>query len=223
VKVLLVDDHAMFRQGLRYILSDLHDSITFSEAKNCATALEYPTSYSPDLILLDLNLPDSKHLEALSRIKDRFEEACLVIVSGYDDPALIRQSIEEGAGGFVPKASTSEILVAALRLVLAGGTYLPENTLYSLGTPNFLPDQSSTVHALSKRQIQVLRGAIQGKSNKIIAREIQIAEGTVKSHLSAAYRIIGVSNRTEAVYMAARYGITSNGEHTESVSDVQYR
>lgn len=207
--VLIVDDHAMFRQGLRYLLSDLDESIRFCEANNCAQVLELPLDYMPDLILLDLDLPDSKHLAALSSIKDRFEESCLVIVSGYDDPMLIRKSIEEGAGGYVPKTSSSEILVAALRLVLAGGTYLPENTLYSVGMHDFLPDQKNDMQALSKRQVQVLRGAIQGKSNKVIAREFKIAEGTVKAHLSAAYRILRVSNRTEAVYMAARYGVTS--------------
>lgn len=208
--VLLIDDHAMFRQALRYLLSDLDESISFSEANTCERAVGLAQDYSPDLILLDLDLPDSKRLDALSRIRYRFDEAHLVIVSGYDEPSLIRQAIEGGAGGFVPKASSSEVLVAALRLVLAGATYLPENTLYSLNVHNDLQNQMiEPLGSLSQRQAQVLRGAIQGKSNKKIAREIDIAEGTVKAHLSAAYRIIGVSNRTEAVYVAARYGITT--------------
>lgn len=210
MKVLLVDDHAMFRHGLRFLLSDLDESLAFTEKDTCAAALALPQDYAPDLILLDLNLPDSKQLQALARVRDRFDEACLVVVSGEEQPALIRRAIEEGAAGFVPKASSSEVLIAALRLVLAGGTYLPRSSLDTLSAASADGDQEAqaqNLQTLSERQSQVLRLAIMGKSNKVIAREINIAEGTVKAHLSAAYRVIGVANRTEAVYAAARYGV----------------
>ena len=211
MNVLLVDDHAMFRQGLRFLLSDLDESLTFTEEAGCDRALNLPQDYSPDLILLDLNLPDSKGLDALSRVRERFEDAALVVVSGEEDPAMIRRTIDDGAAGFVPKSSNSDVLIAALRLVLAGGIYLPRISLYAQEASNSSPKEPPEypVHKLSKRQVEVLRLAIQGKSNKSIAREINVAEGTVKAHLSAAYRVIGVANRTEAVYAAARYGITT--------------
>ncbi len=211
MNVLLVDDHAMFRQGLRYLLSDLDESLSFTEEASCAKALSLPTEYTPDLILLDLNLPDSKDLEALGLVRERFEDSCLVVVSGEEDPGMIRRTIDEGAAGFVPKSSSSDVLIAALRLVLAGGVYLPRISLHAMESTQAAESEPtpSPVHKLSRRQVEVLRLAIQGKSNKSIAREINVAEGTVKAHLSAAYRVIGVTNRTEAVYAAARFGIST--------------
>ncbi|MEM9254331.1 MAG: response regulator transcription factor [Pseudomonadota bacterium] len=209
--ILLVDDHVMFRQGVKFLLSDLDESLEFSEAGTCEQALDFLASSATDLILLDLNLPGSNALGALHEIRGKHPEAALVVLSGEDDPVLIRDAIEQGASGFVPKSSSSEVLLAALNLILAGGVYLPPAALQSAsaatGTTSTEGDPLPQPPSLSARQTDVLLKAIQGKPNKVIAREMDIAEGTVKTHLSAAFRALGVHNRTEAVFAAARLGL----------------
>ena len=212
MKLLLVDDHALFRSGLRLLLCALPGDIEFFEAGNPIDALGYADK-AIDLILLDLSMPGSQGTSALERIREAFVDAPIVVISSEDDSALIRQVIDLGASGFVPKSSTHRILIGALQLILAGGVYLPMHVLSqssrpvpvlvaSDGSPSDLP-----VHGMTDRQYEVLLKAVRGQSNKAIARSLQLSEGTVKAHLSAAFRILGVSNRTEAVYAAAQLGI----------------
>ena len=208
--VLLIDDHEMFRQGMKFLLSDLNDDLEFTDAANCEEALSALGSSGVDLALLDLNMPGSRGLTALRQIKEEFPAVPLAVLSGLDDPSLIRDAIDVGASGFVPKASSSEVLVAALKLILAGGVYLPKAALTGFvqgPAPATDAPQQDRTNLLSERQTDVLLRAIQGKPNKVIARELEIAEGTVKTHLSAAFKALGVHNRTEAVFAAARLGL----------------
>jgi DNA-binding NarL/FixJ family response regulator len=210
VHVLLIDDHEMFRQGMRFLLSDLNEELEFTDAGTCAEALSVMGESEIDLALLDLNMPGSDGLNALKEIKGAHPAVPLAVLSGMDDPVLIRDAIDEGASGFVPKASSSEVLVAALKLILAGGVYLPQAALngssQQLASANDEEDGERNA-LLSERQTDVLMKAIQGKPNKVIAREMNIAEGTVKTHLSAAFKALGVHNRTEAVFAAAKLGL----------------
>ncbi len=209
--VLLIDDHEMFRQGMRFLLSDLNEELEFTDAGTCAEALSIMGELKIDLALLDLNMPGSRGLNALRQIKGAYPAVPLAVLSGLDDPGLIRDAIDEGASGFVPKASSSEVLVAALRLILAGGVYLPQAALNGaaqhVASPMETGDSADRNDLLSERQTDVLMKAIQGKHNKVIAREMNIAEGTVKTHLSAAFKALGVHNRTEAVFAAAKLGL----------------
>ena len=207
--VLLIDDHEMFRQGMKFLLSDLNDDLEFTDAANCEEALSALGSSGVDLALLDLNMPGSRGLTALRQIKQEFPAVPLAVLSGLDDPSLIRDAIDVGASGFVPKASSSEVLVAALKLILAGGVYLPQAALrgFVQGPTPAASEEPERTDLLSERQTDVLMRAIQGNPNKVIARELDIAEGTVKTHLSAAFKALGVHNRTEAVFAAARLGL----------------
>jgi DNA-binding NarL/FixJ family response regulator len=206
--IILIDDHVIFREGMTFLLSDLNEELEFTEAGTCSEALEKIEQTGADLILLDLTMPGSDGLSALREIRQQFPAIPIAVLSGLDDPALIREAIDEGASGFVPKSSSSEVLVAALQLILAGGVYLPQAALSSAAKPTSTPvDTPIDPSLLSERQTQVLLGAIQGRPNKIIAAELNIAEGTVKTHLSAAFKVLGVHNRTEAVYAAARMGL----------------
>jgi DNA-binding NarL/FixJ family response regulator len=215
VHVLLIDDHQMFRQGVKFLLSDLDESLLFTEAGTSAQGLEALSQKTVDLVLLDLNMPGSDGLSALRELRQGFPEVPLAVLSGVDDPHLIRESIEAGASGFVPKSSSSEVLVAALKLILAGAVYLPRAVLDGSLEPvpgkhaasGVKGAQEDRASLLSERQTDVLLKAIQGKPNKVIALEMDIAEGTVKTHLSAAFRILGVHNRTEAVFAAANLGL----------------
>jgi two-component system, NarL family, nitrate/nitrite response regulator NarL len=208
MKVLLIDDHAMFRQGMKFLLSDLDESLQFSEAGTFAEGMTSLKQNGADLILFDLNMPNGDGLSTLREIRKAFPAIPLAVVSGEDDPARIRELIEAGAAGYIPKASSAEVLVAALRLIIAGGVYLPPAALDFVSDPHHsIADAQSRAQLLTSRQTAILLKAIQGIPNKLIARELQIAEGTVKAHLSVAFRTLGVHNRTEAVFAAARLGL----------------
>ncbi len=225
MRILLVDDHDLFREGLKYLLPVLDDKVQYFEAGSLAAALDFADEAPVDLILLDYYLPGVIGLEALSQCRERFESATLVVLSGEEDVRVIRSLVEHGAAGFIPKSSSREELISALKLVLAGGTYLPRAALGPLpavkqpGAEQASGSRNDMVMHLSRRQFEVLMRAVQGKSNKIIAKELNISDHTVKAHLSVAYRTLGVRNRTEAVYAAAKLGIQPG--HLARYSDVQ--
>lgn len=217
MKILLVDDHALFRAGLRLLLSDLDESIVFVEAASVEDVAAAPTD--ADLVLLDLTLRGTSGQAALERIAELMPGATVVALSGEEDPRLIRRVIEAGAAGFIPKSSTPKVMIGALKLVLAGGVYLPPDVLRAVDAPagNGPAGRSSVDsaerdrvrEALTSRQFDIVMRAVRGKSNKLIARELGLSEGTVKQHLSAAFRVLGVSNRTEAVFVTAELGLAA--------------
>lgn len=209
MNVLLVDDHELFRSGLKFLLADLVENISFFEAPSCAVAIELAAKSKFDIVLLDLHLPGVSGLDALALLRERIEEAIIVVVSAEEDRQLIHQIIEAGAAGYIPKASSHAIMMAALRLVLAGGVYLPAHSFSATLTPREVgPDSNQiSIANLTGRQIATLRIAMQGKANKVIARELNISEATVKAHLSSVFRALGVKNRTEAVFAAAKIGL----------------
>ena len=213
MNVLLVDDHPLFRRGLRHLLSDLDESIRFLEADGIAELSTHDPK-NIDLVLLDLGLKGLSGLQALAQVVLQLTDCSVVVLSSEEDPRLIKDCISQGAAGFIPKSSTPEILVHALKLVVAGGIYLPTGVLKPNAVIDHADDGSNSLDALNitPRQQAALMLAVQGKSNKLIARELKIAEGTVKLHLTAAFRALNVSNRTEAVYAAANLGILPPNE-----------
>ncbi|MEX0740029.1 MAG: response regulator transcription factor [Pseudohongiella sp.] len=225
MRILLIDDHDLFREGLKYLLPVLDDKVQYFEAGSLEAALDFADDDAPiDLVLLDYYMPGVNGLEALEKCRQRFEAATLVVLSGEEDARIIRSLVEHGAAGFIPKSSSREELIAALKLVLAGGTYLPRIALGPLpatsapaagqaGSDGDMPMR------LSRRQFEVLMKAVQGKSNKVIAKELDISDHTVKAHLSVAFRTLGVQNRTEAVYAAAKLGIQPG--HLAQYSEAQ--
>lgn len=212
MRILLIDDHDLFREGLKYLLPVLEEGVQYYEAGSLETAmaLDYPSEPDQpiDLVLMDLYMPGTQGMDALAICRQRFENASLVVVSGEEDPRIIRDAIDKGAAGFIPKSSSREVLEKALKVVLGGGTWLPDRALHPV-SKMLMPDQETldeSVQQLSRRQFEVLMKAVQGKSNKTIARELDISDHTVKAHLSVAYKVLGVHNRTEAVYAAAKLG-----------------
>ena len=211
MNLLLVDDHALFREGLKFLLRGLDCELVIDEADDCAAATARQADVPYDLILLDLNLPKLGGLPALAAMREAFPGAPIVVLSGEDDPRVIRATIEHGAMGFVPKSSTPEILIQALRLILAHGVYLPLSALDSDAPPASAHEAPANPDAvlrnLSPRQVEVLRCVIKGQPNKLIARRLALSESTIKAHLSAVFRALGAHNRTEAVYAAAKVGL----------------
>lgn len=213
MKILLVDDHPLFRGGLKYLLQSLDEHLELDEAGNCSQAEALATQRAYDLVLVDLKMPGVGGLDALTVVRAALPSTPVVVVSGEDDPAVVRAAIECGAMGFIPKSSTPEVMIQALKLVLAHGIYLPPRVLAASQLPDPAPVPSASASSdagltgLSVRQMDVLRCVIQGKPNKVIARELDVAEGTVKAHLSSVLRALGARNRTEAVYAAAKLGL----------------
>ena len=213
MNILLVDDHALFRGGLKFLLQQLDTGLVLDEAGNCAQALERAEVRRYDLVLLDLNMPGVSQLDALAALREAVPDAPVVVLSGEADPRVVRAAIERGAMGFIPKSATPEVLIEALRLELARGVYLPLEVLDALdpaGPAQLAPEPGRgnvMQPVLTPRQMEVLRYVIQGKPNKIIARELNVSEATVKVHLSSVLRAFGAHNRTEAVYAAAKMGL----------------
>ena len=209
MRVLLIDDHPLFREGLKGLLLGLEPSVRVEQAGS-VDAAQSLQGQAFDLVLMDLNMPGSQGMAALSRVKALFEAAAVVVVSGDESPTTIQQAIQHGAAGYVPKTTDPSVTIQALRLVLAQGTYLPPEALRQPGaaheahavSPEPAPHSPNWPQELSPRQLAVLRCLLQGKPNKVIAREIGIAEGTVKAHLWAVYQLLGVNNRAQAMYRA---------------------
>ncbi len=206
--VLIVDDHPLFREGLKALLLGLEPSVRIAAFANVAEALAgVQAEAAPDLVLLDMALPGTSRLDALAAMRARYESAAVVVVSGDEDPVLIRDAIEAGAAGYIPKTTDPVLTIQALRLVLANGTYLPRAALKPQAAQGAPGPASGEAPHFSERQLAVLKALLQGKPNKLIARELDIAEGTVKAHLWAVYQALGVGNRAQAMYRAHELGL----------------
>jgi DNA-binding NarL/FixJ family response regulator len=200
--ILIVDDHPLFREGLKTLLTALEPAVRISDAGTVAQAIALSAVDAPDLILLDMNLPGTSRLDALRQVKAAHEAASVVVLSADEDPVLIRKAIDEGAAGYIPKTSDPSLTIQALRLVLANGIYLPRAALTAGGAARSSAESSHAegLPEFSGRQLDVLKCLLQGKANKVIARELDIAEGTVKAHLWAIYQALGVNSRAQAMY-----------------------
>jgi DNA-binding NarL/FixJ family response regulator len=201
--ILIVDDHPLFREGLKTLLTALEPGVRISDAGSVAEAITLSAADAPDLILLDMNLPGPSRLDALRQVKAANETASVVVVSGDEDPLLIRKAVDEGAAGYIPKTTDASLTIQALRLVLANGIYLPRAALSAGGEVRSSSAESAKAGAppeFSGRQLAVLKCLLQGKANKVIARELDIAEGTVKAHLWSIYQALGVNSRAQALY-----------------------
>lgn len=211
--VLIIDDHEVIWSGMRLMLERLslqsdHDRVIRCEGcRSVEQALEMPER-DFDLILLDFHLPGISGLQALARVREVFEGSPVVILSADADPRRVREAISKGAAGYIPKTMPEREMQAALALVLAQGIYLPPLALFEVeaeppgGEPELSQDaiEGFLRWEFSPRQREVFARALRGKPNKVIARELGIAEGTVKVHLAMVFRALGVRNRTEAMY-----------------------
>jgi DNA-binding NarL/FixJ family response regulator len=215
MKILVVDDHALVRAGLRHVLQELDEAgVEVLEAGSGAAAFELADEHPDlDLVLLDLNMPDMGGIEALDELGRRHPDIPVVVLSGVDDLESMRSGFDHGAAGFIHKSALSDVLVSAIRLVFAGGVYVPPQMLEhsELSTPalsvQHVPGSNGAALNLTERQQEVLHLVLQGKTNKEICRSLSLAEPTVKVHVSAILRILGVQSRTQAVLAATRLGI----------------
>lgn len=206
IKILLADDHALFRDGLRQVLVSFDPDIRVVEAADYPEAIaKAGTERNLSLALIDLAMPGMERFAGLAALCDRLQDVPVVVVSANESNNDVRQAMGCGASGYIPKALDSHIIRTALEKVLAGGTYLPPSMV---GWEKDEPiKEISPPPRLTPRQRDVLGFIAQGFSNKKIATELNLAEGTVKLHVAALLKALGVNNRTEAVFEATAAGL----------------
>ena len=216
MKILLVDDHALIREALRGVLTELEKGSAIVEATDSRQAMQR-IAEDPDLdmILLDLNLPDRSGFAVLTELRERYPATSVVMLSASNDRDEIARAFNLGALGFIPKSASREVMLSALKLIFSGGIYVPPEIL---GGPRAAtapvtiasasaPQPSSTAErGLTERQTEVLELMMQGKSNKAICRALNLAEPTVKNHVTAVLKALKATNRTEAVIVAGALG-----------------
>jgi DNA-binding NarL/FixJ family response regulator len=208
LKILVVDDHALVREGLRQVLKGLDDSLEVLEAGVCSRAFALAQTHPDlDLVLLDFHLPDMNGLQALEVFSKDHPELPIIMLSGSVNPSMMHLVMKKGAAAFLTKSGNSEELLSVARIVLSGGIYIPpalaaqaidfsSNSAFGeLNTPN-----------LTSRQEDVLRLLMDGYANREIGQKLHLSEETVKNHVTGILRNFGVQNRTQAVLAARRFG-----------------
>lgn len=218
MKILIADDHRLVIEAVKSKLAELEAGIEFVLAMSVDELLA-GASDDLDLAVIDLNMPGADGHAHIDEMRRRHPAVPVIVLSGYEDPAIMRTALEHGVLGFIPKAYSPEVMLSAVRLVLAGGVYVPPMMLSALppgivaGVPaveaaarTATPAAAHTLdhlrNVLTERQVEVLQLLSQGKPNKLIGRALGISEGTVKIHLAAIFRALNVRNRTEAVVAA---------------------
>ncbi|MHA6205349.1 LuxR C-terminal-related transcriptional regulator [Dyella soli] len=222
MRILIADDHRLIVEGVKLKLGELGPDTEFVIAMDLAElreAIHDPEAVSLELALVDLAMPGVQGSEHLAEVIEILPHVPVIVLSGSEDPALMKGLLAMGVAGFIPKAYSPEVMLSAVRLVLSGGVYVPPLLLQERpdlagatgqATPAMVhPSPSDSLEErlrklLTERQIDVLRLLSQGKPNKLIARDLGISEGTVKIHLAAIFRALNVRNRVEAVVASRR-------------------
>ncbi len=210
MKIVVADDHDIVREGLCSTLQVLGDDITVLQAQNARQLIDIlKLENDITLIVLDLFMPDCNGIKLVSEIVNQYRDVIILVLSASENGQDMQRVIDAGASGFVPKSAGRDVFINALRLVLAGGTYIPPELIYGVSktvpyhmpepTTSDLTDTIDNLNGLTQRQKDVLKLTIEGKPNKEIARVLDISLNTVKVHMAAIFRILEVSNRTQAV------------------------
>jgi DNA-binding NarL/FixJ family response regulator len=201
LKFLIADDHPLFREALKTALEIAFKGVCYAESDSFATTLSTLRRHrNVDLLLLDLNMPGCDNYYGLLRIRQNFPDLPIAIVSGTEDIETIAETIEFGANAFIPKTSATLDIVAALKIVLSGGSWVPPSISGDLKKVS--SDKvaiAEKVRKLTPKQFMVLRLVKQGLTNKDIAEHLNVTEATVKAHVSMLFKRLGVKSRTQVV------------------------
>jgi DNA-binding NarL/FixJ family response regulator len=203
--ILLADDHEVMRLAMRHALQPLAAEIRWFEAADAAQAeAQLASGVDFDLALVDLHMPAAEGAPTIARWRRLFPKVPLVVLSATDDVALVRELIALGVAGFIPKSDAAAVMLQAIRLILAGGSYAPLRFLSDSSPARAEVAQDAGGLGLTPRQVEVLGLLARGLPNKSIARELGLSEATVKVHLLAIFRVLQARNRTEAVVAAQK-------------------
>ncbi|MBK7900093.1 MAG: response regulator transcription factor [Azonexus sp.] len=215
LKLLVVEDHALVREGLARLLAGLEEGVAVVERADFESALQLLDAEQDfDLVLLDLALPGIDGFSGLDILRKRHPAIPVAVVSAFDDVPTVTRVMNHGASGFIPKAYTGEALLGAVREVLAGNIVRPDapgQTPKLDDAQPLPPPKKGGVRpeeiGLTDRQAQVLALMVRGHSNRDIADQLDLSEGTVKIHATAVFKALGVTSRTQALVAVARYGV----------------
>ena len=214
LKVLVIDDHPLVQQGVAAALESLGHETQVMSARDAEQGMAMAAANPDlDLVLLDLALPGMSGFGLIGRLHERFPSLPVVVLSALEDPENVRQTINSGAMGFVPKSAPTRVLLEVLQQVLEGNVSVPANLQGSAGLSNGTagtaasdsPQTVPDVGLLTLRQLEVLSRVCQGKTNKQIATELGLSEKTVKAHVSSVLAKLGVQDRTQAALLAVRH------------------
>jgi DNA-binding NarL/FixJ family response regulator len=201
MKILLADDHALFREGMRHVLDGLAEHMIILEAPDCERALQHAAQNADlDLVLLDLNMPGKNGFAALDIFAEQYPALPVVILSASSQRSDMQRALDRGAMGFISKDATGSIMLNALRIVLSGEVYIPPALMQA-------PSGHPSTPVLTARQMDVLALLVEGQSNKKIGMCLGLAEATVKMHVTAIFKELNVSNRTQAAMAAEKLGL----------------
>jgi DNA-binding NarL/FixJ family response regulator len=214
MRALVIDDHPLIQEAVSHVLQRVDNRFFTEVAGDCESGFAMAaTGEEPDLVLLDMNLPGLSGIPALKQWRARFPSVPVVVLSATSDPQTVMAALNAGAAGFIPKLSSNAVMQDAIQLVLDGGRYIPPEVL-----ARSQASETPTVHnrsglsldtlGLTARQIDVLRLIASGAPNKVISRELGLAERTVKAHVTAVFRALKVTSRTQAAIVAAKLGLT---------------
>jgi DNA-binding NarL/FixJ family response regulator len=215
VKILIVDDHALVRRGMGHVVRECFTEAEVVEAGNAIEAIEVMTSDNVNVALVDVRMPDSDGLELLHQMKERWPETPVIMLTSFDHAQYVRRALAEGAAGYMLKDATPEDLEQAIKVAISGGgnvlsPRVIQNLFESMDGPGRGENGDSghrPIASLTQRETDILALLAEGMSNRDISRGLFLSEKTVKAHLAAVFRKLGVTNRTQAAMAAVSMGI----------------
>jgi DNA-binding NarL/FixJ family response regulator len=204
-RIVIIDDHPLFRDALKGALKPAFTELDIREASSLEEGTQgLETDSECDLVLLDLKMPGVQGLSGLAYLRAQFPSIPVAIVSGQEDPAVMRRAMSLGASGFVPKSTTADRMREAVSAIIAGEVWVPAEARQPTDAEREVDDLSKRLATLTPQQLRVLMMLREGLLNKQIAYELDVSEATVKAHVSAILQKLNVDSRTQAVIAAGR-------------------
>ncbi|HET8580660.1 MAG TPA: response regulator transcription factor [Nitrospiraceae bacterium] len=207
IRVLIVDDHQIVREGLRTLLAEEADIQVVGEAADGAEGVALTSVLRPDVVLMDLVMPNVDGIEAMRRLQQTDSASRVLVLTSFAEDGLVPEALRVGAVGYLLKDVLKAELIQAIQAAAKGEPYLHPEAQRRLIQQTITPPQPSPTFDLTRREYEVLRLISQGRSNKEIARELRIKEGTVKGHVSTILAKLGVLDRTQAALFAVQHGL----------------
>jgi len=203
MKILVADDHGLFRLGLKAAIEQKVEGTEVVEAEDAKSAMEIMEREKElKLALLDINIPGNEGLSFVFNAIERYPNLKVCVISGNEEPNVVNAVMEKGAIGFIPKSSANDVISSAVQIILAGGQYFPMDLLNKVAAK-----ADKSLSRLTPRQLDVLKAMSEGQANKQIADQLHISVGTVKTHITAIFEELSVTNRTQAINVAREKGL----------------
>jgi DNA-binding NarL/FixJ family response regulator len=213
IKVLIADDHAMVRQGLKTIIELEEDMVVIAQASNGEEAISLARKYRPDIILMDINMPEVNGIQAIKQLKDEDKNYKIIVLTLHQDREYLFKTLQMGCEGYVLKDAESSVLIDAIRSVYKNQTYIQPNMTNELikefNRVTSATHEKDASNNLTSREIEVLLLITDGMINKEIAKKLYISEKTVKNHISNIFKKLDVNDRTQAAIYAIKHNLKS--------------